>query len=109
MQILYSVDVVQDSTNTLALAGSILNASTSQSVAFTVGNTGDNSIEWTVYGGNSSDLSDGVVIQASAPIEAGALANYAVSVAPYAYYGVYIKSTVDDSHGQATLHGVGKG
>lgn len=110
MNVTNSVSPVQvsDNTNTL-VAGSILNASRALAVSFTIQNTGDNSIQWQVRGGNLSDLSDGAIVQAAATVTAGSYATYALSTAPYQFYGVFIESTVDGSHGEATIKGIAKG
>lgn len=68
-----------------------------------------NAVTWVVYGANSADYSDEVVVQAAASIAAGANGTYAVAQAPYAYYRVKIYSTVGGSHGTVTLAGIAKG
>ena len=61
MAVISSVNVSQVSTNTSVLvAGSILQAWPGLSVSYTVVNTGDDTISYVVYGGNASDLSDGI-------------------------------------------------
>lgn len=102
--------VVQDSTDSSTLVtGSIIDTSTSMSLAYTLINTGANTISWIVYGANLGDLSDKVIVQASADVLANGIANYAVTIAPYRFYGVYIVSKVAGNAGQATLNGVAKG
>jgi len=100
----------QASTDSFALvAGSILNATLAQSVAITIKNTGANSIDWRVDAGNASDLSDGVTVQNSAAVAANATASYSVQIAPFSYYGVYIKATSGGSQGAGTVKGRAKG
>ena len=110
MSVISSVTVTQASTNTSALvAGSILSAWQGLSVSYSIVNTGDDTISWIVYAGNSSDLSDKSIIQASADILSGASSSYSAFVAPFSFYGIYIESKVDDTPGEATVRGVVKG
>lgn len=100
----------QVTTNSFALiVGSTLDTLNNLAVSFTVENTGVNSIDWKVLGGNVSDLSDGVEVQASATILTTAFDSYSSSVAVFRYYGVQVKSTVPASVGTAVLHGITKG
>ena len=110
MTVLSSVNAVQVSTNaSVIVAGSILSAGRGLSVAYTVVNTGDDTISYVVYGGNASDLSDKVSVQASADILSGASGSYSAFVAPFGFYGIFIESKVDDTPGEATVRGVVKG
>jgi hypothetical protein len=110
MQILYSVSPVQASVNTNTLvAGSTVDATMALSVSFTIENSGDESIDYEVIAGNLEDLSDATVVQASATLTTGSFGTYAVSIAPYSYYGIKIASTVGGSHGEATIYGTSKG
>lgn len=111
MQILNSVSATPTSTNTNTLvAGSILNATNALSISFTVKNTGDtNSISYEVIGGNTSDLSDGVVVQASAALAAGVVGSYGIQVAPFAYYGIKVVSTSAGNHTTGSILGKAKG
>lgn len=79
------------------------------SLSYTIKNTGADSITWQVLGGNVLDLSDGVVVNGPSTLAAGVSASYAVAPAPYRYYIVQVKSTVADTPGQATVHGIAKG
>jgi uncharacterized membrane protein len=100
----------QASTNAYALiAGSILDATMALSVSFTIKNTGANTILWEVIAGNAPDLSDGAVIVAPATLAANAVASYGVTPAPYSYYGIYIKSNVDNNSGTASIRSAAKG
>lgn len=109
MQILNGTIDAKTTTNSYALAGSIMNATQGVSVSVTIKNTGAQTILWEVLAGNASDLSDGVAVSAPATLAANATATYAVTPAPYAYYGVYSKANVNDQQGQATIKGVVKG
>lgn len=111
MQILSGVSASVTSTNTNTLvAGSILNATNALSVSFTVKNTGDtNSISYEVIGGNASDLSDGVVVQASANLAAGVVGSYGIQVAVFSYYGIKIVSTLAGNHSTGSILGKAKG
>jgi hypothetical protein len=110
MQVLHVVDPVQASTNSnVIVTNSIVDAYHAQSVSFTIENSGAESIDYEVIAGNLSDLSDATVVQASATILSSAFGTYAVSIAPYSFYGVKIVSTVGDAHGEATVHGRAKG
>ena len=110
MTITNSINVTQVSTNTSTLvAGSILPTSVGLSVGITIVNTGDDTISWILYGGNASDLSDKVTIKASTDILSGASDSYSNSLAPFAFYGVFIKSKVDDTPGTAVVRGIVKG
>lgn len=102
--------VVQDSTDSSTLvAGSTLDTSAGMSLAYTIVNTGANTISWTVYGANLGDLSDKVVVQATADVVANAIASYALTIAPFKFYAVYIISKSAGNAGQATLNGIVKG
>lgn len=111
MQILNGVSATPTTTNTNTLvADSILSAGNALSVSFTVKNTGDtNSLSYEVIGGNAPDLSDGVVVQASAALAAGAVGSYGVQVAPFAYYGIKVISTSAGNHTTGSILGKGKG
>ncbi len=110
MQVLKSVSPVQASTNTsILVVGSTLDAGNAWTLSYTVKNTGANSINWLVVGGNSSDLSDGVTVQNSATLTAGSIGSYSISVPLYNFYGIKIVSTVADTPGQATVNGKTKG
>lgn len=111
MQILNSVSATPTTTNTNTLvSGSILNATNALSVSFTVKNTGgSNSLSYEVIGGNTSDLSDGVVVQNSATVAAGAIGSYAVQVTPFAYYGIKVVSTSAGNHTTGLVSGKAKG
>lgn len=110
MSVISSANAIQVSTNDPTLvAGSILSAWMGLSVAYTVVNSGDNTISYIVYAGNESNLSDKVIIQASADILSGAAGSYSAFVAPYSFYCIFIESKVDGNHGEATVRGVVKG
>lgn len=100
MNILNAVNATPTSTNTSTLvSGSILNATNGMSVSFTVKNTGvSNSVDYLVIAGNASDLSDGVTIQNSATLAAGAVGSYSIQIAPFCYYGLKISSTSAGNH-----------
>jgi uncharacterized membrane protein len=100
----------QDSTASFVLvAGSVLNTYKYTTVSYTIQNSGTNSINWKVLGGNLSDLSDGTAVKSSAAVVANAFDTYAVSPAPYLFYGVFIDDASSGSHGTANVHGVAKG
>lgn len=109
MQILEGSSTVQTSTNAYVLSGAILDATTALTISFTIKNTGANTILWEVVCGNTSDLSDGVVIQNPATLASNAISSYSLSPVPFAYYAIYIKSNVDNNHGQATIRSIAKG
>lgn len=110
MNITGSVSASQTTTNTNVLvAGSILNASRALSVSFTIQNTGDDSIQWQVRGGNLANLSDGAIVQVAATVTSGSYATYAITNAPYKFYGIFAESTVDGAEGIATIVGIAKG
>lgn len=111
MQILYGVSATPTTTNTNTLvSGTILNASAALSVSFTIKNTGgSNSLSYEIIGGHTSDLSDGVVVQASANVAAGAVGSYAVSVAPFTFYGIKVVSTSAGNHTTGSILGKAKG
>jgi len=111
MQILSGVSATPTTTNTNTLvAGSVLNASNALSISFTVKNTGDtNSLDYEVIGGNAPDLSDGVIVQASATLAAGAVGSYGIQVAPFAYYGIKVISTSSGNHTTGSILGKSKG
>jgi hypothetical protein len=99
----------QDSTASFVLvAGSILNTYRYETVSYTIQNSGLNTIDWEVLGGNVSDLSDGTAVKVSATLAASAFSTYAVSPAPYRFYGIFIKDDAGGSHGTAVVHGIAK-
>jgi len=109
MQALKKVSVVQASTNTSVLvAGSTLQTTYGLSLSYTIVNTGDDTIGATVYGANSEDLSDKVSVS-ELEILSGTADSYALSIAPFEYYCVYIVSAAPDTPGEATVHGMVKG
>ena len=110
MSITNSVSAVQTSTNTSTLvAGSKLNTTRGLSASVTIVNTGDDSIDWVLYGANTSDLSDKVIVKANATVASGASDSYATSLAPFRFYAVFVESTVDNTPGEATVSGIVKG
>lgn len=101
------VTAVQASVNASTLvAGSIMQTTYGTVLSYTIVNTGGNTISWIVYAGNTSDLSDKVVVQASADILASAASSFSVFPAPFEYYGIYILSKVGGAHGEATVRGI---
>lgn len=110
MQIIDTATEVKASVNTLTLmSSSKMRAGQAFSISYSIKNTGANSISWEVRGGNSLDLSDAIVVQSLATITAGSSSSYASTVPVYAYYAIYIRSTVADNHGEATIKGITKG
>ncbi len=81
-----------------------------KSVSFTIENTdGANSLDWRVIGANASDYSDAAIVQAEATVASGAFDSFAVTQAPYRYYGVEIKATAGGSQGDGLVRGYAKG
>lgn len=110
MQIINKVSPVQASTNSSTLVtGSKLDAGNAWTLSYTVKNTGANSMNYLVIAGNLSDLSDGVTVQNTATLAAGAIGSYSISIPLYMFYGIKIVSTVADTPGQATVNGIAKG
>lgn len=110
MLIYDSNDTTKISTNTATIVtASILDASQSSTVSYTVTNIGDNSLDWEVLAGNASDLSDATVVKSSAALGAGAFGTYAVQIAPYTFYGIRIASSAPDTPGEIEVHGRAKG
>lgn len=110
MNIINQVNSVVATTNDNTLdTGSILQAWNAMSVAFTIANTGDESLDYEVVAGNQSDLSDAVVIQSSATLTSGSVGSYAVSISPFSYYGVNLVSSAPDTPSEATILGRAKG
>lgn len=111
----YVPDVVapsdQTSTNTFAaVTGSVLDTYFKLSVAYTIKNVhGANSIDVRVVGANVSDFSDAVVVNGPTTLAAAAITSYTVSIAPYRYYRVEEKATVNDTQGTARVRGIAKG
>ncbi len=99
----------QASTNDPAVvAGSELDARGWGSLAYTIKNTGLQTITGWVYGANASDYSDEVIVSGPTDVAAAAATAYAVSPAPYGYYRVKVESKVDGAHGEATVRGICK-
>ena len=99
----------QASTNVDAVVvGSEVDARSWRSLAYTI-KVITNAVTWTVFGANSADYSDEVVVQSAASVSAGSSGSYAVTQAPHAYYRVKIRSTVADTPGTATVVGIAKG
>lgn len=110
MTVLNRISKSQATTNTLTLiTGSIIQTTNGLALAITIKNTGPDTLSWTLYGGNVSDLSDGVVIKASADILTGAVDSYSNSLAPFEFYGVYVKSKVNDVPSTALVNMLSKG
>lgn len=98
--------VAQASVNAdTVLAGSELDARAWRSLAYSI-KVATQTVDWTVFGANSSDYSDEVVVQAEASVLAAAAGSYSTTQAPFAYYRVKIHSNVGGVHGTATLVGV---
>ena len=91
------------------VAGSLVNTAARHTLSYTIKNTGAESIDWKVVGGNLSDPSDGVIVNNVATITAGAYGTaYNATSLPYQWYAVYIVDTVAASHGEATLAAIAK-
>ncbi len=91
------------------VAGSLLDTLHTQSVAYTILNSGANSLTWQVLAANLPDFSDVQVVKAPAAVAAAGIDTYVVAAAPYRYYKVQVKDTVGASHGTATLGCITKG
>lgn len=110
MNVINQVNSVVVTTNTNTLdTGSILQAWNAMSVAFTVVNTGAESLDYQVVVGNTSDLSDAVVIQNTATLASGAVGSYGISIAPFSYYAIKVVSSAPDTPSEATILGRAKG
>jgi len=90
------------------VTGSVIDTLNFLTVAFTIVNTGANSITWKVIASNASDFSAAVEVQAEAALAAGLASSFAAAVAPWRYYKVMHKSTVGGDHGQSTVRGIAK-
>lgn len=107
------VDVVapaaQASTNSAAvLVGSAIDARGWRSLAYTV-KVATNTISWWVYGANTEDFSDEVIVDGPSDVVATGADSYAVAQAPYGFYRAKIQSKVAGNHGTVTLAGIAKG
>lgn len=110
MNVLNAVNSVAVTTNDNTLdEGSILKAWNSMSVAFTVTNSGNETLDYEVVAGNESDLSDAVIVQASAALTSGSVGSYAIQVSPFSYYGINLQSSAPDTPSEATILGRAKG
>lgn len=90
------------------VTGSTIDTQNFGSVAFTCVNTGAQTIKWQVIGGNASNFSDAVTVQASATIAAAASGNYSATVAVWRYYKIQVADNVNGQHGAATVRGIAK-
>ena len=101
----------QGSTDSWTLvAGSTLDTLNNLTASYTVQNTEvTNSVDYKIKAGNASNFSDAVEVQAAATILAGAYGSYAISIAPWRYYGVFIQSTVLVTPASVLVRGVTKG
>jgi len=100
----------QTSSNVLSIvASSGVDTRVWKSLAYTILNThGANAVDWTVFGANTADFSDEVIVQVAATVVPGDADSYALAQAPFAYYRVKIVSTVADSHATCIVRGVQK-
>lgn len=104
MTVINAINATQVSTNTSTLvAGSTISTSVGNGLGLTIVNTGSNTITWILYGSNASDLSDKVIVKASADILTTASDSYSNSFAPFLYYSTYIQSKVNDTPGTAVI------
>ncbi len=103
--------VAVETTDTYArVTGADLDTKFKKSVSFTIENTDvANSLDWRVIGANASDYSDAAIVQVEAAVAAAAFGSFAVTQAPYRYYGVEIKATVGASQGDGLVRGYAKG
>ncbi len=92
----------------VVLAGSELDASVFTALAYTIENTGVETIDWTVYGATQADFSDEIVVQASAAVLAAAFDSYTEAPPVFRFYRVTINAAVGGDQGEGTLHGVAK-
>lgn len=89
-----------------AVAGSEIDARPFDSLAYTIV-ASTNSIDWRVIGANSSDYSDGVIVQASETLAAAAIGSFTAVPPPFAYYRVEMKNT-GGSTGSGLVRGIAK-
>ena len=97
------------STNAYVLVpNALLDTLNSFLCTFTIFNSGANSLNWKVIAGNTSGLNEDIEAQAEATVAAGAYGTFSATPAVWRYYGVKIKSTVDDTPGEGTVTGITK-
>lgn len=89
------------------VSGSTMDALHCLTASFTCKNTGANSIYWKVLGGNQSDASDWVEVQAEANIAASGVASFSTTTAVWRYYAVYVENHA--GVGTAQVRGLVKG
>lgn len=99
----------QNTTNDPTLVDAVIDCVNSSLLSITIKNTGANSLDWKVLGGNTSDIAEAVELKANATLTAGSYGTYTSSALVWRYVGVYVESTVDGNPGQATIYGIAKG
>jgi|SRR5689334_18616179 len=67
-----------------------------------------NNLHWQVRGGNLADMSDAVVVQSQATVNAAAIGTFTASPAYYRYYDVQIKAASAGNQGTGTVNGIAK-
>lgn len=90
-------------TSATAIASSVIDAGNYSGVSYTI-KVATNSVDWEVFGANTSDFSDEVSVQASATVAAGAHSSFSDD-AVWRYYRVKIVDTASGTHGTATVAG----
>jgi hypothetical protein len=109
VEIEHVAPAAQASTNSVAVvAGSEIDARAWRTLAYTIRNSGAQTITIWVYGANAASYADEVIVSGPTDVLTTAATSYAVSPAPYGYYRVKVDAKVDGQQGEATVVGIAK-
>ena len=107
MAVITRYSATQDSTNSYEIVDDFTIQTTfGRALSITIKNAGSGDVNWIVYGGNLSDLSDKTIVNPIAVVFVDASDAYSISLAPFEFYCVYIQSDGADNPGTATLSAI---
>jgi len=89
--------------------GSDLDVTNLRTAAFTIINSGANTLQWRIVGALLPTFADQVVVLAAEDVVAADSNAYAESAAPYRFYRVEIQDKVAGNHSTANVRGYAKG
>src|SRR5690349_4955863 len=91
---------VSDEATPVSMA--VIDTGVASSLTYTL-KAATNNLHWQVRGGNLADMSDAVVVQSQATVNAAAIGTFTASPAYYRYYDVQIKAASAGNQGTGTV------
>lgn len=109
MGVISRYSVTQDTVNTAESVEDFkIQTTFGRGLSVTIKNTGENTLTWSIWAGNLSDLSDLVEVKANENVADGGVSSWSSEYAVFEFYVVYIVSLVEDAHTTAVLSAIVK-